>query len=57
MYDAKEKEKELGEITDLTKGCCISDRSYFGVFQNQRLTNIKSSYVPKEGLFNDLHLE
>jgi len=56
MYDAKEKE-ELEEVTDLTKGCCISDRSYFGVLQNQRLANIKSSYIPKEGLINDFNLE
>ncbi|MCD3203883.1 hypothetical protein [Clostridium botulinum] len=56
MYDAKEKE-ELEDNTSITQGYCVSDRSYFGKIQNEKLTNLKSSYVPKEGLLNDFNFE
>ncbi|WP_167332700.1 hypothetical protein [Clostridium haemolyticum] len=56
MYDAKENE-QLEDTADITQGYCISDRSYFGKIQNEKLTNLKSSYIPKEGLLNDFNFE
>lgn len=51
MYDAKEKEK-LKNDTYMTKGICISDRSYFNKIQSENMINLKSAYIPKENILD-----
>ncbi|MFU0823850.1 hypothetical protein [Clostridium sp.] len=50
MYDIKEK-KQFNESSFNSQMNCIYDRSYFTKFQSENIINLKSSYIPKENLF------